>query len=86
MYPVTIHAYRYPSSEEEEWLAWKREPYAIPLCLMDDYIESINFLDSFVNNRNGVVGRGKTPNEAMNDLMTQLEQFDKENPDYVPNT
>lgn len=71
IYPVTVVADRYLGCYSGgEWTAWNCRPTAIPEVIFADDVPCCEF---WATNKKPV-GRGRTPEDAIEDLRRRLEQ------------
>lgn len=67
IYPLTVTMDRYTGSYSGgKWTAWNLEPSEIPVEVFEDDVSCGNFW--FLNEGRIKVGKGETPNEAIEDL------------------
>lgn len=69
IYPVTIVLDRYAGTySKANWTAWNKDISEVPDEIEADDVTCMEFWNTY----DGVVGKGATPNEAYNDLISKL--------------
>lgn len=71
LWPVTVFKARYAGQYEGGvWVAFHCEHFGVPNAAIGDDVTAYNFWNS---GRSALVGRGRTPDEAVTNLVERLE-------------